>query len=186
MFCPNCGFPVPTADSYNFCPKCGSKLVVPVNAPTVIEVAAEPAVPTYGIGNSTPLQEVTNRGIQKKILIVEDDLFIRELYQKQLEISGYEVDAAVDGVEGRDKAFGKVFDLILLDIMLPKMNGLDLLKLLKETDKTKAVPVIILSNLGQDSVVEKGLSLGAINYIVKADITPMEMLKVIQEKIGAS
>ncbi|OIP98432.1 hypothetical protein AUK40_01530 [Candidatus Wirthbacteria bacterium CG2_30_54_11] len=121
---------------------------------------------------------------RKRILIVEDDLFIRELYQKQLEMAGYAVDVAVDGLEGREKVLTNNYSLALLDIMLPRMNGLELLELIKKEPTKKDIPCIILSNLGQDSVVEKGLSLGAINYLVKADITPMEMLNVIQERIG--
>lgn len=172
MFCPNCGFSVPPSDTYNFCPKCGAHLIVPN------EIKDAPPA-----GVVTPAPTDTT-GVKKRILIVEDDLFIRELYQKQLQMAGYEVDVAVDGLEGRDKVLSGQYDLMLLDIMLPKMNGLDLLKNIKENDQKRNLPVIILSNLGQDSVVEKGLSLGAINYIVKADITPMEMLRVIQERVG--
>jgi two-component system, chemotaxis family, sensor histidine kinase and response regulator WspE len=171
MFCPNCGFDL-KEDNFNFCPKCGVHLVVPED----MQKKEPPA-------SAVPVATEIDPG-QKNILIVEDDLFIRELYQKQLEMAGYLVDVAVDGLEGRDKAQQNHFDLMLLDIMLPKMNGLDLLKIIKEDPKTNPLPVIVLSNLGQDSVVEKALSLGALNYMVKADITPVEMLNVIQSILG--
>lgn len=186
MNCQTCGFEVPQDADYSFCPKCGSKLD-----------AAEPEVVVQDVPNPAPgevllpqmqkLREeigVAAQSTKKKILIVEDDLFIRELYQKQLTMAGYDVDIAIDGMEGRDKVQANKYDLLLLDIMLPRMNGLDLLKLIKEDEATKDLTVIILSNLGQDSVVEKGLALGAVNYIVKADVTPMEMLKVIEQRIG--
>lgn len=171
MFCPNCGFGVPDSEAYHFCPKCGAHIVVPDE---LRQPAAPAPSPVPAAGETLP----------KRILIVEDDLFIRELYQKQLQMAGYDVEVAVDGLEGRDKVLAGRYDLLLLDIMLPKMNGLDLLKNIKENEQKRDLPVIILSNLGQDAVVEKGLSLGAINYIVKADITPIEMLRVIQERIG--
>jgi len=180
-FCPNCGFHIPQDASYHFCPKCGIKLSLPADpSPPRDEPPIGSFSETLPGGN---LDQPTI--IKKKILIVEDDLFIRELYQKQLSMAGYEVDTAVDGLEGREKILGSQHNLILLDIMLPKMNGLDLLKNLKDDPTVKETPVIILSNLGQDSVVEKGLSLGADNYLVKADTTPMEMLKLIRERIGA-
>jgi CheY-like chemotaxis protein len=174
MFCTNCGFHIPKDNSYRFCPKCGIQLVFPETP--------EPAVTETP--KVAPEAEAADDTGKKHILIVEDDLFIRELYQKQLEMAGYAVDTAVDGLEGREKVQSQHPDILLLDIMLPKMNGLDLLKNMKQDPKTQDIPVIILSNLGQDTVVEKGLTLGAESYLVKADTTPMEMLHVIQDKIG--
>jgi len=175
MFCTNCGFHIPKDTNYRFCPKCGIQLVFP----EPVETAGSPPANVEVI----PEKTVDDTG-KKHILIVEDDLFIRELYQKQLEMAGYAVDTAVDGLEGREKVQSQHPDILLLDIMLPKMNGLDLLKNMKQDPKTADIPVIILSNLGQDTVVDKGLTLGAESYLVKADTTPMEMLHVIQEKIG--
>ncbi|HDS11670.1 MAG TPA: response regulator [Candidatus Wirthbacteria bacterium] len=178
MNCPKCAYLVPEGVEFSFCPKCGNKLEFVAPAPPV----APP--PVEQVNESLDQMGIKAQSSPKRILIVEDDLFIRELYQKQLEIAGYEVESAVDGMEAREKIFTNPYDLVLLDIMLPKMNGLDLLKIVKENPNTATLPMIILSNLGQDSIVERGLALGADNFIVKAEITPLEMLAVIKERIG--
>ncbi|HNT30329.1 MAG TPA: response regulator [bacterium] len=183
MFCTGCGYQVPEGMEFTFCPKCGKKIIAAADTQTN---AGAPGGPTAPLPIEKLKQElhVEAAKVPKHILIVEDDLFIRELYKKQLEMAGYRIDEAVDGMEGREKIFAQDYDLVLLDIMLPRMNGLDLLENVKAEPTKKHIPVIILSNLGQDSVVEKGLSLGAENFIVKADITPVEMLHIIEEKIG--
>jgi len=181
MFCTGCGYQVPEQQDFKFCPRCGKKIEVAVEAPLPKPAGGELLPQMQALADQLNVKTEDKR---KRILIVEDDLFIRELYQKQLEMAGYNVDVAVDGLEGREKVLTNNYNLALLDIMLPRMNGLELLELIKKEPTKKDIPVIILSNLGQDSVVEKGLSLGAINYLVKADITPMEMLNVIQERIG--
>src|SRR5690606_35071538 len=118
---------------------------------------------------------------QIKILIVEDDLFIRELYERQLSLAGYDVASAADGPEGLTKINQKVPNLLLLDIMLPKMNGLDLLKAIKAQDQTKNVPVILLTNLGQDSVIKEGFNLGADGYLIKSAYTPDQIIEEIKK-----
>jgi CheY-like chemotaxis protein len=173
MKCTSCQFEIDEAAGFAFCPKCGAQISAPQQSPTPAADTPDIAVKAASINTD-----------QKKLLIIEDDLFIRELYQKHLEMAGYTVDTAVDGQEGKEKIFANPYDMILLDIMLPRMNGLDVLKQVKEDSTHKDVPVIILSNLGQDSVVSRGLALGAISYIIKSDITPAEMVKLIQEQIG--
>ena len=116
-----------------------------------------------------------------KILIVEDDLFIRELYERQLALAGYEVSSAADGPEGLLKVNEVHPDLLLLDIMLPKMNGLDLLKTIKAKDDTKMIPVILLTNLGQDSVIKEGFNLGADGYLNKSAYTPDQIIEEIKK-----
>lgn len=180
MYCTNCGFHILPGSDFKFCPQCGSQIAVPTGMPA--------AAPLHGHGDMsevpTPAEVRPEPATgQPRILIVEDDMFIRELYQKQLEIAHFYVETAADGLEGREKVKAQPWDVVLLDIMLPKMNGLDLLKVMKQDPNTQNTPVIILSNLGQDSVVEKGLSLGAISYLVKADTTPAEMLALIRQKI---
>jgi two-component system alkaline phosphatase synthesis response regulator PhoP len=116
-----------------------------------------------------------------KILIVEDDLFIRELYERQLKLAGFIVDAAADGPEGLLKITSNKPDLLLLDIMLPKMNGLDLLKTIKTKDDTKNISVILLTNLGQDSVIKEGFNLGADGYLIKSAYTPDQIIEEVKK-----
>lgn len=117
---------------------------------------------------------------QQKILIVEDDFFIRELYQRQLQKDGYLVEAAADGAEGLVKANDYKPHLILLDIMLPKLNGLDLLRTIKTKPETKDIPVILLTNLGQESVIKEGFTLGAEGYLIKSAYTPSQIIEEVK------
>lgn len=115
-----------------------------------------------------------------KILIIEDDFFIRELYERQFGKEGYTVVSANDGPDGLVKATQENPDLILLDIMLPKMNGLDLLRTIKSKDETKTIPVILLTNLGQESVIKEGFDLGAESYLIKSAYTPSQIVEEIK------
>jgi len=98
-----------------------------------------------------------------KILIVEDDRFLRELIARKLKNEGYEVLEAVDGEEGLKRIKEEKPDLILLDLILPGIDGFEVLAKTKENTETAQIPVIILSNLGQREEVERGLKLGAID-----------------------
>jgi two-component system alkaline phosphatase synthesis response regulator PhoP len=116
----------------------------------------------------------------KKILIVEDDNFIADLYDRELSNDGFEVKVAKDGIEGELKAKELQPDLILLDIMLPNRNGLDLLKILKEDPLTQKFKVLVLSNLGQEEAIKKALDMGAEGYLIKSSYTPKEVLNEIK------
>jgi len=118
---------------------------------------------------------------KKKILIIEDDFFVRDLYDRELTREGFAVSSAEDGPKGLLKAVEEKPDLVLLDIMLPKMSGLDVLKTLKEKEETKNVPVVLLTNLGQDSVIREGFSLGAIGYLIKAAYTPTQIIEEVKK-----
>jgi len=123
-----------------------------------------------------------NPVIQKSLLIIEDELFLRELYQLQFEQSGMSVDAAGGGKEGLAKAKEKKYDGILLDIMMPDLTGFEVIKLLKEDPSTKDIPVIFLTNnMGTESEVTEGMSLGAIGYMIKASYTPDQIIKKVTE-----
>ena len=115
-----------------------------------------------------------------KILLIEDEFFIRDLYKRQLNLAGFQTETASDGKEANSLLASQKFDLILLDIMLPDTNGLEVLKFMKGETPNKDSMVIILSNLGQDVVVQEGLKLGAKSYLIKASMTPNEM--VVQVK----
>lgn len=115
----------------------------------------------------------------KKILLIEDDEFIRDLYKRQLDMCDMFTYAFSNGTDGLKSAEENQYDLILLDIMLPGMNGMDVLRNLKANDATKNIPVIMISNLGQDAVVKEGFALGAIGYLIKATFTPDQIVQEI-------
>lgn len=117
----------------------------------------------------------------KKILIIEDDKFIRDLIGQQLLKEGYDISEAIDGNEGLELLKKESPDLILLDIILPGMDGFSFLAQIKSEEKTKNIPVIILSNLGQKEDVEKGIKMGAVDYLLKAHFTPREIIEKIRE-----
>ena len=115
-----------------------------------------------------------------KILIVEDDKFLRELMSQKLRTEDYEVVEAVDGEEGVAKAKESNPDLILLDLILPGIDGFEVLTEIKKEENLVSVPVIILSNLGQKEDVEKGMTLGAVDYLIKAHFTPGEIIEKVR------
>lgn len=118
---------------------------------------------------------------KKNILLIEDDKFLSDLYQKVLTQAGYQVEVARDGEAGLSKAQQQRYDLILLDIMLPKKNGVDVLRDLKGKDLTKNIPVMVLSNLGQEDIVKDCLFLGAVGYLLKVEHLPQEVVGRINE-----
>ena len=121
---------------------------------------------------------------KKKILVVEDDFFIRDLYEKQLQLSGFLVVGASDGEQGVEKTKQEKPDLVLLDIVLPKMNGLDVLKNIKSNPEIKETRIILLTNLGQESVIKEGFALGAEGYLVKSAYTPSQVVEEVRNLLG--
>lgn len=120
--------------------------------------------------------------IAKKILLIEDDHFINQLYLRVLKQAGFETVLASDGSEGVSLA-NNTFDLILLDVMLPKIDGISVLKKLKENPLTRETPIVLLTNLGQESVIKAAFGMGAQGYILKMSVTPYEMVEKIQQFI---
>ncbi len=118
--------------------------------------------------------------MSKKILIIEDDKFLRELISRKISDEGFDVAEAVDGEEGVKKVKTEKPDLILLDLILPGIDGFEVLSRAKEDLNSASIPVIILSNLGQKEEVEKGLKLGAVDYLIKAHFTPGEIVEKIK------
>lgn len=119
----------------------------------------------------------------KNILVIEDDKFLRELISQKLIKEGYNVSEAIDGEEGIKKIKGEKPDLVLLDLILPGIDGFEVLSKMKEDAALPSIPVIILSNLGQKEDVEKGLKLGAVDYLIKAHFTPGEIVEKIKSAI---
>ncbi len=117
----------------------------------------------------------------KKILIVEDDKFLRELIARKLLDEGFKIVQAVDGEEGLKKAKEEKPDLILLDLILPGIDGFEVLRQIKRDPEIAKIPVIILSNLGQEEDIEKGFKSGAVDYLIKAHFTPGEIIEKIDK-----
>jgi len=116
-----------------------------------------------------------------KILLVDDDRVFAEMYKLRLESSGYEVVIVEDGEKALVTAMRERPDLILLDIMMPKINGLDVLDILKTTPETRDIPVIVLTALLKDVNEVRGLMSGAVEYLVKSEVTPQQVLEKIEE-----
>ena len=121
---------------------------------------------------------------QKKILIIEDDFFIRDLYLRQFTKEGYAVDTAENGPDGIVKAEEQKPNAILLDIMLPRMSGLEVLKKLKANDATKESMVILLTNLSEDQTIKDGFEMGAEGYLIKSAYTPEQVVKEVAKALG--
>lgn len=120
----------------------------------------------------------------KKILLVEDDQELDELYKLQFEKAGFSFHYLTNGLEAVASLEDIRPDLILLDIMLPGANGLDVLKKIKENENTRSIPVVLLSNLPEESAKEKGLSLGAADYLVKSNHTPLEVIEKVEKMLA--
>lgn len=116
----------------------------------------------------------------KKILLIEDDKFLRELIAQKLIREGFKVSEAVDGEEGIKKIKSEKPDLILLDLILPGIDGFEVLSRMREEPTLISIPVIILSNLGQREDVERGLKMGAVDYLIKAHFTPGEIIDKVK------
>lgn len=116
-----------------------------------------------------------------KVLIVEDDESLREMYKIRLEYEGFEVLTASNGEEGLAKAVSEQPDIILLDIMMPKISGFDVLDILKSTHSTAKIPVIIMTVLEQESNKVKGLMQGAEDYLIKSQTMPAEVVDKIRQ-----
>lgn len=121
-----------------------------------------------------------------KVLIIEDDSYILDMYKMKFKASNFEVMVAQDGIKGLKILEKQIPDVILLDVIMPKMDGFQVLKAIKNKDSLKEIPVILLTNLGQKENIEKGFELGAVDYVVKAHFTPLEIVKKIREILKKS
>jgi len=116
----------------------------------------------------------------KTILIIEDDSFLRELMVRRVVKEGFSALEANTGEEGLEKIKKEKPDLVLLDLMLPGIGGLEVLKKIKGDNDLKSTPVIILSNLAEPEEIEKGIKMGAIDYLIKAHLTPREIIDKVK------
>jgi DNA-binding response OmpR family regulator len=117
--------------------------------------------------------------MNRKILIVEDDKDLREGYKFVFEKSGYKVEVASDGIEAMAKASTFSPDVILLDVLLPKMNGMEVLRRLRAHDETREIKVVMLTGLKEEEKVGEALFAGAVNYLVKSNYTFSELVSVV-------
>lgn len=119
-----------------------------------------------------------------KIMIVEDDPTLRDIYTTRFSAEGYEVVSASDGEAALTTAVKEQPDLILLDIMMPKISGFDVLDILRATPETKDTKIIVMSALSQTSDIEKGKSLGANAYLVKSQVTLSEVVEKVKSVLS--
>ena len=117
--------------------------------------------------------------------MIEDDIFLRKLYRDQLVSAGYDFVEATNGKEGVGKVLVEKPDMILLDLMLPLMNGFDVLAEIKNNPITKHIPVIVLSNLSQDTDKEAARDLGADAYLVKSEVSMSDVVGKIESLMNA-
>lgn len=121
---------------------------------------------------------------KERILIIEDDPYINKMYQLKLGLEGYEVEVAENGRVGVEKVKSFKPDIVLLDILMPEIDGFEVLKTLKEDSETKKIPVLIMSNLGREDHIQRGREMGAIGYIVKTQYTPTQVVETIKEALA--
>ena len=121
--------------------------------------------------------------VPAKVLIVEDDRYISKMYQLKLSLDGMDTQVAENGRIGVEKIKEFKPDVVLLDILMPEMDGFEVLKTVKSDPELKDIPIIILSNLGQEDHIQKGLALGAIGFIVKSQYTPSKVVEKIKQAL---
>ncbi len=120
---------------------------------------------------------------KKTILLIEDDPFLVGMYKEKLIIEGFNVLVAEDGLQGLNLATSEKVDLVLLDILIPKLSGIDLLARLREDEKGKDIPVIALTNLSGSKDEEKMRSYKIKEYLVKSDFTPGQVVEIIRKHL---
>ena len=120
----------------------------------------------------------------KKILFIEDEEIIIELLQKKLSDVGYDVTVARDGLSGLEKMKEISPDLVLLDIVMPKMGGFEVMEEMNKDSELKKIPVIIISNSGQPVELDKAKALGAKSWLIKTEFDPKEVIDKVAKQIG--
>jgi DNA-binding response OmpR family regulator len=135
------------------------------------------------MADEQPTQETQNNPV---ILLVEDDPLLTRMYQSKFNAEGFKVLSAQDGVTGLKMAQEEKVDFMVLDIMMPQMSGIDLLEKLRTGSQGKDTPVIVLTNLTEKEEEEKARKLGVKEYLLKANLTPGEVVEKIKKYLGKS
>lgn len=115
-----------------------------------------------------------------KILLVEDDITLSRMYEKKFTTDGYEVVTAYDGWDGLKKAESEKPSLVLLDILLPGLDGLAIFKKMRSQTQTFNTPVILLTNVGEEDAIYECFKLGAVDYLVKSEVTPSQVVEKVE------
>lgn len=116
-----------------------------------------------------------------KVLLIEDNYLLRELYERVIHKAGFHAIASIDGVDGITNARKHNPDIILLDVMIPKLNGIEVLRILKKDPRTKTIPIYLLTNLGQEKIIDEALTLGAEKYLLKTNTPPHKLVELLKE-----
>ncbi len=116
-----------------------------------------------------------------KVMVVEDDVFVMDIYRTKLTQEGFEVIEAGNGVEALKKLKNENPRLVLLDILMPYMSGLEVLQKMKQDEKLKSIPVILLTNLSQKEEIDQGMEMGAADYLIKSHFTPSEVMEKVRQ-----
>jgi CheY-like chemotaxis protein len=116
-----------------------------------------------------------------RVLFVEDDALVAQMYRLKLELDGYSVEVAADGVAALEKARSMQPDIVFLDIRLPKLDGLSVLEKLRADPETEHLPVVILSNWNEKELVERGIKLGALDHMIKSQTTPARLSQRLRD-----
>lgn len=119
-----------------------------------------------------------------KILLIEDEEMLANMYEVKFSNEGFNLLKAIDGAQGLEMARAEKPDFVLLDIIMPKMDGFSVLTAMKEDEELKNIPVLLLTNLGQDEDIKKGKELGAVGYLVKASVTPSEVVTRVKTELA--
>lgn len=115
-----------------------------------------------------------------KLLLIEDDVTLVKMYERKFKSDGYQVSIAYDGLEGLEKAIKEKPDLVILDLMLPKLDGVTLFQKLRSKPETFKTPVLILTNFGQEDAVFECFKLGSVDYLMKSDVTPQQVVAKVE------
>lgn len=115
-----------------------------------------------------------------KILLIEDDVTLSKMYEKKFTTDGYEIVTAYDGWEGLKKTVSEKPDLVLLDILLPGLDGLAVFKKMRSQTATFNTPVILLTNVGEEDAIFESFKLGAVDYLVKSEVTPSQVVEKVE------
>jgi CheY-like chemotaxis protein len=138
----------------------------------------------------TPVQIVTSKASQlsaaPRILVFEDDPYVQRMYQRLFSFKNWQIELAASGEHGVDKVIVYKPDLVLLDLMMPKVDGLGLLKQLKSEPRTKDTPVLVITNIGEANTISAAKQLGASGYLVKADFAPDQLLDEIKKHLAGA
>lgn len=121
----------------------------------------------------------------QRVLVVEDTELLRRMYCDRLTQDGFDVESAADGIEALALVRDRSFDLILLDLIMPRMGGIQVLEAVKLDPRTQSIPVVVLTNLGEEETIDRAVSLGAVDYLIKNETRPMDVSDKVKLVLGA-